>query len=200
MRLQLAGPLGSRPARLRYGVAIAAALLAALLRFALGPSAGHAAPYISFFVMVILSAWYGGFGPGLVTTPLGGALAVYFFLPQASVQSDEWRGLVRFILGSVLITWLIQSLYRIRRRNEENRSLAARRLSEIQAHQEWAAVTLASIGDAVLTTDMDGLITFINPVAAALTGWTASAAIGQNIDTVFRISDEHTNAPLGNPL
>src|SRR5207247_1458456 len=157
MSLQLAGPLGSRPARLRYGVAIAAALLAVLLRFALGPSAGHAAPYISFFAMVILSAWYGGFGPGLVTTALGAALAVYFFLPNAfSVQSEESRGLVRFVLGSVLITWLIQSLYRIRRRNEENRALAARRLSEIQAHQEWAAVTLASIGDAVLTTDMDG--------------------------------------------
>src|SRR6266852_8920907 len=124
MRLQHAGPFRSRPAWLRYSAAVAAAFLAVLLRFALGPAAGHALPYLSFFTFVILSAWYGGFGPGLVTTLLSAVLAVYFFLPRPfSLVVDDWRGLVRFVLGSILITWLIQALYRLRRRAEENRSL-----------------------------------------------------------------------------
>jgi PAS domain S-box-containing protein len=151
--------------------------------------------------MAILSAWYGGFGPGLVTTALEAVLAVYFFFPPIfRAQIDDWRGLVRFILGSVFIAALIQALYKVRLRNEENRALAAKRLAEIRAHHEWAAVTLASIGDAVLTTDTEGRITFMNPVAAALTGWTADAAAGQNINAVFRIFDERTDAPVENPL
>jgi PAS domain S-box-containing protein len=201
MALKLAGPLGSRPARLRYSVAVAAAFVAVLLRFALGPSAGQAFPYVAFFAMVILSAWYGGFGPGLVTIALDAVLAFYFFFPRtSSAQIDDWRGLVRFILGSLIITTLIRALYRVRLRNEENRSLAAKRLVEIQAHQEWAAVTLASIGDAVLTTDTESRIAFMNPVAAALTGWTAGAAAGQDIRAVFRIFDERTDTPVENPL
>jgi PAS domain S-box-containing protein len=201
MSLNHAGPLGSRPAWLRYSFAVAAAFLAVLLRFALGVSAGPALPYLTFFAAVFVSAWYGGFGPGLVTTGLSAVLAVSFFLPRIfSLEIDDWRGLVRFILGSLLITWLIQARYRMRRRAEESRSLAAKRLAEIQAHQEWAAVTLASIGDAVLTTDTEGRVTFLNPVAAALTGWTADAAIGQNINDVFRIFNEQTDAPMANPL
>jgi PAS domain S-box-containing protein len=200
MRPKHADPFRSRTAWLRYGAAVAAAFLAALLRFALGP-AGQAAPYLSFFAVVILIAWYGGFGPGVVTTALSAVLAVYFFLHRPfSLQVDDWRGLVRFILGSLLLTWLIQALYRVRHRAEENRSLAAKRLAEIEAHQRWAAVTLASIGDGVLTTDTEGRVTFMNPVAAALTGWTMDDATGQNVNAVFRIFDEETKAPLENPL
>src|SRR5258708_24898002 len=116
MRLKQTGRFRSRPAWLRYSAAIAAAFLAAFLRLAMGPAAGHAAPYLSFFAFVILSAWYGGLGPGLVTTALSAVLAVYFFLPRPiSVEVDDWRGLVRFLLGSVLLTWLIQAVYRVRR-------------------------------------------------------------------------------------
>jgi len=61
-------------------------------------------------------------------------------------------------------------------------------------------VTLASIGDAVIATDLRGVLTFLNPVAATLTGWTAQEAVGRHIGEVFRIINEHSRQPAENPL
>jgi diguanylate cyclase (GGDEF)-like protein/PAS domain S-box-containing protein len=55
--------------------------------------------------------------------------------------------------------------------------------------KERAQVTLNSIGDAVVCTDVSGIITFLNPVAEAMTGWHAAEAIGQPFNYVFRIID-----------
>ena len=52
-----------------------------------------------------------------------------------------------------------------------------------------------SIGDAVIASDTEGRITFLNPVAAALTGWQPEEALGQPIQSVFRIINEKTRAP-----
>ena len=58
--------------------------------------------------------------------------------------------------------------------------------------REWLRVTLASIGDAVMTADIHGRVTFLNPVAGALTGWQPKEAQGQPIQNVFRIINEQT--------
>ncbi len=71
------------------------------------------------------------------------------------------------------------------------------RTTELRASQEWLHVTLNSIGDAVLATDQQGQISFLNPVAASLTGWKPEEAIGQPADEVFRIIDEATR---GKPM
>jgi diguanylate cyclase (GGDEF)-like protein/PAS domain S-box-containing protein len=55
--------------------------------------------------------------------------------------------------------------------------------------KERAQVTLNSIGDAVVSTDVLGIVTFLNPVAEAMTGWHAAEAIGQPFNHVFRIVD-----------
>jgi diguanylate cyclase (GGDEF)-like protein/PAS domain S-box-containing protein len=55
--------------------------------------------------------------------------------------------------------------------------------------KERAQVTLNSIGDAVVCTDVSGIVTFLNPVAEAMTGWLAAEAIGQPFFHVFRIID-----------
>jgi PAS domain S-box-containing protein len=55
----------------------------------------------------------------------------------------------------------------------------------LRASEQRYAVTLASIGDAVIATDADGAITFMNPVAEQLTGWRAQDAVGQPLDTVY---------------
>jgi two-component system sensor histidine kinase/response regulator len=60
-------------------------------------------------------------------------------------------------------------------------------------------VTLSSIADAVIAADSEGRITFMNPVAEALTGWGRSDALGQQLDVVFRIVSEQTRAPLESP-
>jgi len=66
--------------------------------------------------------------------------------------------------------------------------------------KERAEVTLKSIGDAVICTESSGNITFINPVAAQLTGWTADEATGRPVTTVLQIMDDATSAVLSNPM
>ncbi len=64
---------------------------------------------------------------------------------------------------------------------------------------ERLRTTLASIGDAVITTDINGRITNLNPVAESLTGWTNRDAVGVPLAEVFRIINEQTRRPVENP-
>ena len=65
--------------------------------------------------------------------------------------------------------------------------------------REWLRVTPSSIGDAVITTDTEGRVTFLNPVAQSLTGWTQEDAAGKPLDIVFRIINETTRRTVANP-
>src|SRR5215470_12996045 len=70
----------------RYGVAIAGVVSAAALRMALDPILGDQAPLLLFVIPVILAAWYGGLGPGLLATALSLLLGDFLFLqPRYSI-------------------------------------------------------------------------------------------------------------------
>lgn len=77
-----------------------------------------------------------------------------------------------------------------------------RRLAEERQRRqsELLRVTLASIGDAVITTDSAGRVTFINPVAEMLTGWALSDAQGRLLQEVFQIVNENTRLPVEDPV
>ena len=65
---------------------------------------------------------------------------------------------------------------------------------------ERAQVTLDSIGDAVLSTDLAGNVTYMNPVAERMTGWPASEAVGRPLQEVMRIIDADSREPVRDPL
>ncbi len=71
---------------------------------------------------------------------------------------------------------------------------------EIQKQRQQLHVTLSSIGDAVIVTDRNGVVTFLNPVAVELTGWEPHDAAGQPLERVFRIINEATRQPVENPV
>jgi PAS domain S-box-containing protein len=71
---------------------------------------------------------------------------------------------------------------------------------EIERQREELRVTLASIGDAVITTDPAGRITMLNPVAERLTGWSDPEARGQPLASVFRIVNELTRQTVEDPV
>jgi PAS domain S-box-containing protein len=71
---------------------------------------------------------------------------------------------------------------------------------EIARQREQLHVTLSSIGDAVIVTDMNGGVTFMNPVAVALTGWEPQEAAGRPLDQVFRIINEATRRVVESPV
>jgi diguanylate cyclase (GGDEF)-like protein/PAS domain S-box-containing protein len=65
---------------------------------------------------------------------------------------------------------------------------------------EKLRVTLRSIGDAVITTDTQGRVEYLNPIAEKMTGWSLASAQGVSLPEVFRIVDEGTRAPAENPV
>ena len=70
----------------------------------------------------------------------------------------------------------------------------------LAAEKERLAVTLRSIGDAVITTDQDGRIALMNPIAEHLTGWSESDAAGELLTAIVQIVDERTGQPCVNPV
>jgi len=76
----------------------------------------------------------------------------------------------------------------------------ARRTEELQQQREWFEVTLASIGDAVITTDVQAHVTFLNPVAENMTGWKNTEARGQPLLEVFHMINEDTRERVENPI
>jgi PAS domain S-box-containing protein len=73
-------------------------------------------------------------------------------------------------------------------------------LNEIWRREEWYRVTLTSIGDAVICTDREGKITFLNLVAERMTGWPLGEANGRPMNEVFRIVDPVTREGIENPM
>lgn len=82
------------------------------------------------------------------------------------------------------------------------RDITERKRVEEQLHREktLAQVTLASIGDGVITTDRTGRVAYMNPVAQQLTGLAVDEAMGRPVSDVFRLVNEGTGEPLPDPV
>jgi PAS domain S-box-containing protein len=93
----------------------------------------------------------------------------------------------------------------IARRRAERDLLEAKealecKTQELEEQREWFQVTLSSIGDAVMTTDVQGNVTFLNPIAERMTGWTLREAAGVPHERIFRILNEHTRRSAPSPV
>lgn len=152
-----------------------ASILSLVFRADLEPT-----PYFLFWIAVSLGAWYGGFGPGSVGAVLSIVL-VDFYLLESTLSIIIVR-----TATLLLLVFLFSQL-----RNQRNRW-------SVQS-QLWQ-VTLSSIGDGIITTDAEGRVTFMNPIAQALTGWQLSEALRHDITEIFPIFSEETGAIVANPV
>ena len=103
------------------------------------------------------------------------------------------RGAQDYLLKDHLDPYLLPKALR----SMVERAMNAEALFE---EQERARVTLNSIGDAVMTTDVSCRVTYLNAVAEELTGWTRKSATGRPIKEVFRIIDSNTREVARNPM
>ena len=71
---------------------------------------------------------------------------------------------------------------------------------KLYEQREWFRTTLTSIGDAVIATDAQGQVTFMNPVAETLTGWPMADAKGRSVKEVFHIINEYSRKPVDDPV
>jgi PAS domain S-box-containing protein len=110
------------------------------------------------------------------------AVVLLRFLPKESSSS-------RFVALTQRIAELSSEIARRQRAEREARD-----------QRELLHVTLASIGDAVIATDREGRVTFMNEVAGQLTGWRAPDAMQVHVSEVFRVIDEDTREPVENPV
>lgn len=175
---------------LAYVLALGLPVLTVFIRVGIiGYKVGDPPTLILFLLPVVVSAYLGGAGPGLLATALSAFLTDYFLLsPIHSVLISGRINLALWItqvLTGVLISVLTGTLHRSRRKAE---------LSHVEQ-----LVTLTSIGDAVITSDAGGSITFLNPGAERLTGWSREEAIGQELASVFRIVNEETGETVEDP-
>ncbi|MCW5983215.1 MAG: DUF4118 domain-containing protein [Bryobacteraceae bacterium] len=199
-------------------MAILAFAVALAVRAAMMPVFELSVPYITFFPAVMFSAWYGGLGPGLIVTGLS-AIASQFFFHQpvfslAISSLSDVVALLLFIAISVFICLLNHRSMRSARQAEANLRLANERLDQLcqesaereQAERReadarrWALDVLSSVGDALICTDLDSRVTFLNPVAEKMTGWPLEEATGKPVSEVFVILNEGTRKPAINPV
>ncbi len=111
-------------------------------------------------------------------------------------------------LMGMVITWLLVALAKsvvfrtraLEQRNEEVEQQVALRTRELAIEKDRALVTLESIGDGVITTDANGQIEYLNPVAERLSGWTNDRASGKSVSEVFRLLDESTRKSVDDPV
>lgn len=111
----------------------------------------------------------------------------------ASSRNTLWSYSAGFTISFGIIISIFLSL---RRENELRKKLQA----EANQSKLFFSTSLISIGDAVITTDAKGIITFMNKVAEVVTKWSADEAIGRNIETIFNIYKEGTREVVPSPI
>ena len=172
-----------------YILGFGALVAAVLLRWLLDPVMGDALPLVTLFGAVAAAVWLGGYRLAIPVALLGYLACNYLFIPPqygfAFSKWGDWVGLIAYLFTCTLIIFFGE----------------AARVTQARAHQrnEVFRVTLRSIGDAVITTDNGGCVTYINGVAESLTGWSHQEALAQPLDRVFHIVNELTRLPVENP-
>ncbi len=108
----------------RYAIGIAAVAVALILKFALVPLVTQETPFLLFFTAVMVAAWCGGFGPGLLVTAFSALLSDYFFMTPfykfEVLNRVEWSKLAMFVCEGTLISMLCAMVRSARERAEVN--------------------------------------------------------------------------------
>jgi PAS domain S-box-containing protein len=185
---RLVTPDKPRPAWLRYTVAVV------LPVGALGITAMfvdvHQTPFFLFFTTVIvLVSIYGGMKPGLVATLLSVLLNDLLLPPVGSLRLNDPEDITR-VFSFAVIGSLISVVVGVIGDLERN----------LEVEREKLHISLTSIGDAVLTTDMEGRVTFMNSAAEAATGRKTTGAEGKFAGDVLELVNEATRESIENPV
>ena len=159
------------------------------LRYLINQTVGNALPSVTPLGATAAAQWFGGRRVSIPVALLGFLGCVLLLSPaEDRTRLDEVGGLLG-IAAYLFTTALIVGFGE------------ATKAAQGRAHDsgETLRVTLRSIGDAMVTTDVRGNVTTLNAVAESLTGWTEKEAAGQPLDLVFRIVNEDTREPVENP-
>jgi len=203
--LDRAPPAVQHPRLIAMGTAVLATALALALRQPMAPVIGPVnALFLTFLPAVLFVSWYAGVRAGASTVLFLASAALYFvFAPSGQSRLERQSSAVAllfFILVGAGIVFLARSQrLAIQRADDEARRRTAAEDAERQQRVHYET-TLASIGDAVVSTDAEGRITFVNEVARSILRYPLGELMGRPLDEVFRIVNEHTRLPVESPV
>lgn len=202
-----------QPARYLLALLITAVCLG--LRFALHPLLHAEGPFATFYIGNLVAAVYLGVGPATLAVVAGAVATAYFFIPPLdSFEVADFSWIVLYAVASLTVIFFVEREHRAQRRAQHAMELAEERYETMlretaakeaaqrseERQRRWAQVTLASIGDAVISTDASGCVNFLNAVAENLTGWSMEEAAGKPIGTVFDIYSQSTGEAAQVPV
>ncbi|MEO8199455.1 MAG: ATP-binding protein [Gemmatimonadota bacterium] len=163
------------PPTAAYGVAVAAVLVAAGIRWSLNPVLHDAVPYATFYAAAVCAAWYGGVRPGILSVVLSTLVANFLFVPPnfqfKFLTLGGMTGGMLFVLAGLICVLLSGSLHHTRAMVQRN---------EVQLRD-----MLQSIEDEFIAMDGDWKLTFVNPHAIALLKLPPAAVVGRSLWEVY---------------
>jgi PAS domain S-box-containing protein len=185
--------------RVQSYLAVAVAVIAAVVvRLILHAWVSEGLPFLPFFIAVVATSTYGGFGPGLLAAALSTIAASWVVPPEWLAVGDvsATGALMRFFVVGAVVAWLNDRLRQARTVQEHAAARIAAQEESLRdadlAHRRLAAIVESS-DDSILGLDMNGVITSWNRGAERLYGYTAAEAVGQPVTIVIppeRIDDE----------
>ena len=114
--------------------------------------------------------------------------------------AESWEGPVALLTGLLLTATVTAFVGLLRRRQASLEEQVLRRTQELRERENDLAVTLQSIGEAVIATDTEARITHMNPMAERLTGWPLAEALGRPLEEVCRLLHAMTGQTVPNPV
>jgi PAS domain S-box-containing protein len=185
---------------LRYGVAALAVGVALLFKLLLDPLTVQDTPFLLVFGAIIVSAWYGGLGPGLMATCLSVLATDYFFLyPKGAFSGFNLEGLdvVVFLLEGVLVSVLTSSLRSARDRAERSAREARAHQESLRESEERFRLMVEGVKDyAIFMLDPGGCVTTWNDGAERIEGYREEEILGRHFSSFYPDED----AALGHAL
>src|SRR5215211_5458073 len=174
---------------LRYGVAALAVGVVLALKLLLDPWITAESPFLLLAGAVVVSAWFGGLGPGLLATFLGALCANYFFLPPEGTFTGlgvAFLPLLLFALQGLLISWLIDALRSARDRAEQSTREARGHQESLRESEERFRLMVEGVKDyAFFMLDPDGRVTTWNEGAERVVGYRAEEILGRHFSAFY---------------
>jgi PAS domain S-box-containing protein len=184
---------------LRYGIAVLAVGMALLVKLLLDPLIVQGTPFLLIFGTIMISAWYGGLGPGLLATFTGGLAADYLFLQPTSSLSGfslEAVPLLVFLVEGTLVCLLLEAL-RAARSRAEGSTLEAERQRELLRRNEehFRSLVEGMRNYAIFTLDPKGRVASWNAGAERLEGYKSEEIVGEHFSVFFTEEDIRSGRP-----
>ncbi len=196
--------LSNRAGWARYGFAMLVVAVTVLLKLVVTRTIAGETPFLLLFFVVLVSAWRGGVGPGLLATGMATLAASYFFMPPINSLSVENTGqivrLIQFFLEGAFTTFLVAALQSATRKAEERTAEVQEFQQHLKENEERSRRLAEEVVEGLVLSE-DARIFDANKAFTGMFGYELNEVVGMNFAELVvpedresvagRISAEH---------